>query len=183
MVCQSPYPITLPCPWQVFPTPFSLHRYMSSTCTPMQMSRSASQTSRITFILDETVFFRLLDRCSCQRLDMFRKTEHGLAYSPHHMSAVLQQFGTPPFRWLYIQLFSFADFSVEESLCVVCHKSFVSKSRCRDILPRAYGCPELLLLLQSNLRHSEVLRNLSQCTWISKLLEFSSRHPTTRHDA
>ena len=32
----------------------------------------------------------------------------------------------PPFRGLRIQLFTFADFSVEESLCAVGHKIFVS---------------------------------------------------------
>ena len=37
---------------------------------------------------------------------------------------------------------------------------------CRDTLPSADGCFVLLLLPQSNLRHCEVLRNLSQCTEI-----------------
>ena len=67
--------------------------------------------------------------------------------------------------------------------CVVCHKSFcVPDHVCRDTLPRAYGCPVLLLSLQSNLHRCEVLRNFSQCTWISALSEFSSCLPSGRHD-
>ena len=58
-------------------------------------------------------------------------------------------------------------------VCSLPQKRRVPDLVCRDTLPGAYGCPVLLQLLQNNLRRCEVLRNLSQCTWISTLLDFS----------
>ena len=148
---------------------------MSSTCTPMQMSSSVfTNKTRIVLILNETVFFQVARQVFLPTSRRCSKTQQGLAHFPHHTSAIHQNLRVPTFRWLCMQLFAFADFSVEESLCVLGHKSFVSQitfveTPCQQRADALYCCC---------LRHGEALRNLSQCTWISTLLEFSSCPPS-----
>ena len=68
--------------------------------------------------------FNLLDRCSSQRLGDVRKPSMALRTFHTTRLPSCRSFGIQ--RRLHEQLFSFTDFSVEESLCAVCHKSFVS---------------------------------------------------------
>ena len=87
--------------------------------------RVRNQT-RIALILNETVFFQFARQMFLPTSRRCSKTQHGLAHFPHHTSSIHQNLRVTTFRWLRIQLFTFADFSVEESLCVIGHRSFVS---------------------------------------------------------
>ena len=153
----------------------------SSTCTPMQMSNAMffTKQTRIALILNESVFFKLARQMFLPTSRRCSETRHGTLQTTRLPSVRIfgvQQSG------LCVQLFTFTDFSVEKSLCSLPQNLCVPDHVCRDTLPRAYGCPVLLLSLQSNLHRCEVLRSLSQCSWISTLSEFSSCLPSGRHD-
>ena len=91
---------------------------MSSSNADVQF-RVHKQT-RIALILNETVFFQLARQVFLPARRRCPETQQGLAHFCH------QNLRVQTFRWLCTQLFAFADFSVEESLCTVGHKSFVS---------------------------------------------------------
>ena len=179
-------PIALPCLSRALATDFSsIHWDQPPACRPhapqCKCPAPCSQTNKDRAHLERN---RVLSTCSTGFLPASRrcsKTQHGLAHFPHHTSAIHQNLRAPPFGWLRIQLFTFADFSVEECLGAVGHKSFVSlitvvERPCQEHTDALNCC----CCCRSNLRHSEVLRYLLRCTWISKLLAFSSCPPSDK---
>ena len=139
---QSPCSNALPCLSRVLATDSSsIHWDLQPACRSRAFQCKCpvpcSQTNKDRAHLERN---RVLSICStgvpASVSEMFEDTQHGLAHFPHHTSAIHQNLRVPTFRWLRIQLFTFADFSVEERLCVVGHKSFVSLITC--------GCPVLL---------------------------------------
>ena len=124
--CQSPYPNALSCLSRV-PATNSLSIHWRPHA---DVQFRVHKQTRIAFILNETVFFQLARQVFLPAPRRCSETQHGLTHFPHHTSAIHQNLRVPTFRWLCEQLFVFAVFSVEDSLCVVC----------RDTLPRSYGC-------------------------------------------
>ena len=111
------------------------------------------------------------------------ETQHGLTHSPNHTSPIRQNLRVPAFGWLCVQLFAFTDFSVEKSLCAVCHKSSVSlisfvETPCQEHTDALYCCSSC----KATFIAVGFFMDLSQCTWISTLSEFSSCLPSAGHD-
>ena len=90
----------------------------------MQMSSSMFPNKRGS--LNETVFFQPARQVFLPAPRRCSQAHHGLVHLPHHTSPIHQNLRVPPCKWLHVQLFSFTNFSVEESFCVVGHKTFVS---------------------------------------------------------
>ena len=132
---------------------------MSSTCTAMQMSSS------VFLQLARQMFLPASRRCS--------ETQHGLTHSPNHTSAIRQNLRVPAFGWLCVLLFAFTDFSVEKSLCVVCHKT-----PCREHTDALYcccTCKATFIIVRLFITSRSVLGSL-HCR------SFHRVYPATRHD-
>ena len=106
---------------------------------------SVRKQTRIALILNETMFFPLASQLFLPAFRRRSETQDSLTHSPHHTSAIRQNLRVPAFRWLCVQLFAFTNFSVEKSLCVVCHKSFASlvssvETPCQEHTDALYCC-------------------------------------------
>ena len=106
---------------------------------------SVHKQTRIALVLKKSMFFQLARQMFLPASRRCPETQHGLTHSQNHTSAIRQNLRVPAFRWLCIQLFAFTNFSVEKSLCVVCHKSFVSpisfvETPCQENTDALYCC-------------------------------------------
>ena len=128
--CQSPYPNALSCLLRV-PATDSLSIHWDQPPAYLAHAHQCKcpgvhKQTRITLILNKAMFFQLARQMFLPTSRRCPETQHGFTHSPNYTSAIRQNLPVSTFRWLCVQLFAFSDFSVEKSLCVDCHKSFVS---------------------------------------------------------
>ena len=135
----------------------STRLYMSSTCTPKQMSNSAftnKQGSRSSWM--KLCSFNFFDRCSCQRLGDVRRPS--MALRALHTTCL------PSCSSLGLHPSGGCTYNCSPSRTSACVQSFIETS-CQehtDALNCCCCCKATFVTLR---------------TWISKLLEFSSRPP------
>ena len=118
---------------------------MSSICTPIQLSISVFTNRWIAFVLNRSMFFQLARQMFLPASRRCPETQDGLTHSPNHTSAVRQNLRVPAFKRVCVQLFAFTNTSVEKSLSVICHTSFVSlitfvETPCQEHTDAMYCC-------------------------------------------